>query len=551
MALSFLFRFRDFIAPTIDEHKAIIRDHTSCWWGWWKRPSEDDRRDVWDALNELARLESPVEIGLFDSGHGRVYPARVTQVIPPRRDDHGTSIVPPLPPGDEVLVPTYYRTSPFSRAWMRLSHIDEPIRFFGEYSFERLPTLPYYAPATLSRFEGKVIVADAELRGMDTTIWQIRPSRADDRHETIIPSVPGVASPISNAPILTKSSRILHVTDPHFAVGAHREQHGWRLESEPNDGRRTLAEAIQQAVPPPIGLILVTGDLTFIGLPAEFTEARISLLKLLGIYDLDAGSLIVIPGNHDIKWTQEDAYDESARVTIAPAAAKENYRRFYRDLFFHDPNEDLSMGRRFVTPSGLVLEICAVNSSSLETGRHFLAGMGRVQEHAFVAVANALGWAAQPGLSLRLLALHHHLMLTEDLEPEASYYKGFGIAIDAPRILRLAATHGVQLALHGHKHRAFIGRSSIYELPEYAQPQYERGVISIVGGGSAGSTDVPHDSNYLNVIETESAGLTLKILRAQNRGAFQPMQAWKAGLELDGTLKRLVLADWRRLAEAQ
>jgi len=33
-------------------------------------------------------------------------------------------------------------------------------------------------------------------------------------------------------------------------------------------------------------------------------------------------------------------------------------------------------------------------------------------------------------------------------------FKGFGIALDAPRILRLAARIGVHLSLHGHKHRA-------------------------------------------------------------------------------------------------
>jgi len=291
MALSLLFRFRDLIAPTIAEHKEIIRARGSCWWGWWKRPSEDDRNDVWTTLARSATLAVPVEVGLFDSGHGRVYPALVTQVIPPHRDDHGNLVVPPLPPGEDSLVPTYYRTSPFSRAWMRLSHIGDPIRFFGEYSFERIPSLPHYAPATLARLEGKVIVDDAELRGMDTTIWGIRPSRPTDRRETIIVSVSGIASPISSEPILTKTSRILHVTDPHFAVGTHRAQHGWRLESEPNDGRRTLAEAIQQAVPGPLGLIVVTGDLTFTGLPEEFAEARVSLRRLLGIYDLDTSCL--------------------------------------------------------------------------------------------------------------------------------------------------------------------------------------------------------------------------------------------------------------------
>jgi hypothetical protein len=104
----------------------------------------------------------------------------------------------------------------------------------------------------------------------------------------------------------------------------------------------------------------------------------------------------------------------------------------------------------------------------------------------------------------------------------------------------------VQLGLHGHKHRAFIWRSGIYELPEYTQPEYEHGPISIVGGGSSGSTDVPQESNYLNLIETADPGLTLTIFRARNRGAFQSMQAWKADFEFHGVPRRLIIGDWRR-----
>jgi len=69
-------------------------------------------------------------------------------------------------------------------------------------------------------------------------------------------------------------------------------------------------------------------------------------------------------------------------------------------------------------------------------------------------------------MALRVLALHHHLTLTEDLEPAKGYGAGFGIAVDAPRIMRLAARYGVQLALHGHKHRVFMWRSKVYKLPE-------------------------------------------------------------------------------------
>jgi hypothetical protein len=45
-SIRFLFRFRDLVAPTIALHREIIAARGSCWWGWWKRPSEDHRLDV-------------------------------------------------------------------------------------------------------------------------------------------------------------------------------------------------------------------------------------------------------------------------------------------------------------------------------------------------------------------------------------------------------------------------------------------------------------------------------------------------------------------------
>jgi hypothetical protein len=48
--IDFLFRFRDLVAPTIEEHRKIIEEHGTCWWGWWKRPSEDSRQPVWTEL---------------------------------------------------------------------------------------------------------------------------------------------------------------------------------------------------------------------------------------------------------------------------------------------------------------------------------------------------------------------------------------------------------------------------------------------------------------------------------------------------------------------
>jgi hypothetical protein len=228
-----------------------------------------------------------------------------------------------------------------------------------------------------------------------------------------------------------------------------------------------------------------------------------------------------------------------------PEQAKKNYEGFYRHLYGHTPNANLSMGRRFQLPCGIALEICALNSSSLETGPNFLAGMGRIEEKAFAEVANELHWDT-PSMALRILALHHHLALTEDLEPAEGYYRGFGLAVDAPRILRLAAKFGVHLALHGHKHRAFLWRSGVYNLPEYANDEWRLGTVSIIGGATAGSVDREGGKNYFNLIDVSSTGVQLDIYCATNSGAFGTMSRWKADFTLTPPPRRLSLGDWMK-----
>lgn len=539
--IRYLFRFRDLIANTLHEHQEIIDKYHACWWGWWKRPTEGQRPDVWEPLESETSAGRAVAVGLFDSGDGNVYQAWVTQVIKPQQD----AGLPPLPEGEEILVPEYYRKSPFSRAWMKISKIDpNPNSFFGIYSLARLPPLPYYAESVLNRLRDKVIMSPDELRGMDTTIWEVRLRAEGDHDEEILLSTRSLSKPVSFDSVDAQSNTILHITDPHFAIGKHRSQHVWRLESEPARGKASLAEAIKDALnQSKVGLVIVTGDLTFTGEAGEFDEARKSLRLLLGLLDLDLDRLVVVPGNHDIRWTTEESYEENASVREAPDDARRNYEKFYFDLYRHESNLTLSVGRRFQLPCGVALEVCALNSSSLEQGANFLAGMGRIEESAFRKVANELGWS-QPSMSLRLLALHHHLVLTENIEPASGYSHGFGIAVDAPQILRTAARYGVQLALHGHKHRAFIWRSGVYELPEHTQTEWRLGNVSIVGGGSAGSNDTEAGKNFFNLLEVNNNGVEVKMYRAEAGGAFGQMSRWTAAFELKGSPPSLTLQDW-------
>jgi hypothetical protein len=80
--------------------------------------------------------------------------------------------------------------------------------------------------------------------------------------------------------------------------------------------------------------------------------------------------------------------------------------------------------------------------------------MVRIDENTYRTVANELQWRDEPkGMALRLLAIHQSSVSTENVEGPSGHSTGFGIALDAPRILRSVARNGVHLALHGHKHK--------------------------------------------------------------------------------------------------
>jgi len=549
--IKFLFRFRDLVASTIEEHERVIKQHNWVWWGWWKRPSEDSRSDVWDDLANSTK-SSKVEVGLFDAGSGKVFLAEVIDVIkPPKTDGRATENIVRVPEQEEDHVPSYYRASPFSRAWMKITNIaSEPVAFFNEYSFAEAPKLPNYTAATLRRLVDKKIVSAEELRLMDTTIWRVRQAKPTDSSEQILLSVQALSDAVSTEVVRCKGDAILHLTDVHFATGQNRAEHVWRYEQE-EETRHTMVEAIAAALAKresklKTGLLIISGDFAFIGSAAEFNEARIAIQRLLGILDLSTDHLVIIPGNHDIQWSTDATYDANAKVDPTSQAskdAKKNYEEFYRQIFRHEPNRHLSMGRRFAFPCGMTIDVCGLNSSSLGTGKNFLAGMGRTDEGAFGEVANQLGWNDDKTMGLRLLVIHHHLAVTDDLEPAQGFGKGYGMAVDAVRIQRLAAGSGVHLALHGHKHRVFIWRSSVYELPENTQPKFKLGELSIIGGGSAGSSETTNNSNYFNVIELRPGKLALNIFKSQNRGLFGLMQTWDAELLLCGE-NGLKLGDW-------
>ena len=545
----YLFRYRDLLTTdTLGEHRELIDEHGSCWWGWWQRPGEQPRQDAWDTLARHLQTTGSVRIGLFNSDPQKdteqIHWATLTKVIPPQVGGSA----PKLPDAETRLVPEYYRETPFSSAWMRLSEIDKSAEneFFGRYAFAEAPRLRGISKLQSDRFVDKIVLDADELRTMDTTIWKVRPQQDGDRQERILTAAAGLTGALSHQPVLLGGCRILHISDLHFAIKM-RNEHRWAII---NEHQTTLHERILSAVGEAsgIGLVVLSGDITHIAAREEFYEAFRFIHGLLGALQLGPEHLVMVPGNHDIGWSrhEDDVWTYDAPVEQADELAMAPFRLFYERVFRHPASPCLGMARRFVLPNGLTLEIGGLNSSGLKYGQNYLAGMGRLPDGAFDEIRTTLGWSEEPSAALRLLVHHHHLSATEDVLPAGEFTRGFGMSVDAKQTLRKAARHGVQLVLHGHRHQPYLGAEQVYAELERTQPKYSLGRVGIVGGGSAGSTSVTNDTNFFNVLDLRTSGISLSVYAARStegrRDSFARMNTFVAPLRSEGG--RLILGEW-------
>jgi 3',5'-cyclic AMP phosphodiesterase CpdA len=199
----------------------------------------------------------------------------------------------------------------------------------------------------------------------------------------------------------------------------------WRLVRARRHRSEVLAALVQdlRAVGP--DHVVVTGDLTHLGLPHEFEQAR-RWLEALG----PAPAITVVPGNHDAyasgQWEQ----------TVGRWAP----------FFASDPGRG---GQASLFPSVRVRgPVVFVGLSTARPSAPFLA-VGEVGAAQLAGLARVLADARRQGL-FRVVLLHH--------PPVAGATAWRKRLIDGARLRAVLHAHGVELVLHGHTHRASIGR---------------------------------------------------------------------------------------------
>lgn len=191
--------------------------------------------------------------------------------------------------------------------------------------------------------------------------------------------------------------------------------------------------------------LVITGDLTHIGLPDEFRQAR-RWLESLG----EPRDVTVIPGNHDAyvgaPWADSFALWEPWMISDGDSVGTGTADRFdavFPSLRVRGPVAFIGLSTAIPSPP-------------------FMA-IGQIGRRQLERLAALLEQTGREGL-FRVVLLHH--------PPVPGEEKWRKRLTDAERLCQLIARCGAELVLHGHRHRAVQSRIEIpgTHVPVYGIP---------------------------------------------------------------------------------
>jgi 3',5'-cyclic AMP phosphodiesterase CpdA len=272
--------------------------------------------------------------------------------------------------------------------------------------------------------------------------------------------------------------RFAHISDLHLTslVGSRRGQLlnkrllgylSWRRKRR-FEHRREVLDTLLEALPPDdLCQILITGDLTHVGLPEEFREAADWLRSWAA-----PEQVALVPGNHD------------AYVATRP----EDTLALWRDYVCDDE------GATAFPTLRVRGQIAFIGVSSALATLPLLA-TGEVGPAQREALARVLRATAERGL-FRVVYMHHC--------PVAGVHRRRKRLVDESAVTAVLAREGVELVLHGHGHRA-----QWHELPTTS------GVAPVLSVPSASARGVHGEPAGFSVLSVspESDGWQLEVER--------------------------------------
>lgn len=257
----------------------------------------------------------------------------------------------------------------------------------------------------------------------------------------------------------------------------------WRLKRRFEHRREVLEALHRDLADTEFAQLLVTGDLTHIGLPQEFEQA-LDWLRALG----EPSRVALVPGNHD----------------ACVAAPWQDTFALWQPYMASDQEHSARAGNAETTtfPSLRVRGSIAFIGLSTACPKPPLLATGTLGEEQLSRLPALLHSTAQDGL-FRVVYLHHC--------PVAGREKWRKRLTDAPKIQALLEEHGAELVLHGHGHRA-----------HYSELHTQHGSLPVIAVPSASALglhgrDIAHYNRY--EVERNNGGWQLHIAARRYQSA--------------------------------
>jgi len=529
-----ILRFRDLstnAGETIKFHQGKIKKHKHVWWGWWNKAGETIPSETFQSLMAIADKKGHLDVFLFDTGTGTLYPAKIEKI-------HWDSRFQEIDSPNWKTTPEYYGGRKL-KAWFKLREIGSGIKdeaALHKWSYVEIDELFETKKSIFRDFNGKKVSSFEELRHQEKTIWFIRSFKTGDEIREILLYDTSRVKPSNFNESITEShsALLLWLSDLHFS----KDHHAFPLIKRGVQKGNNLAEAIRKDLEAEsfqkVGGVIITGDLTWRASEEEFALVRSFLDDISSWSTLTPSQIILCPGNHDIAFSDKP-WEKGVLVPEATEESRRNFERFYTDLFSVIPNPYLASGRRLLLARSFVVEIASLNSSYLRQTEKIFQGHGFIGEEQRTLVANEMRWHDQDAdvpRPFRIVLLHHHLVpvIPEEL---AVYEQQSSLVYDAGAVCNWLVKRRVNLVLHGHMHHTKVVKEArSLELVSGNTQWHEFTVASL------GSTGVDLDHNKLDrrnaygLLEFSKKSVHLRIRELHPKDPDRPVTPTIVNMEI-------------------
>lgn len=467
-----LLRYRD-ITPSInsiDEHNSIVKKNGKVLWGWWKKGSEQMPDPyLYELAEKMNKNSSISKVFIVNSGTYELYEAVLYKIY------YNMGGAKDFPPNME-LCPKYYAEEKLA-AWFELGEIKKlpnGLQELSKYVFSKSNRSVPNNSSCLSEADIGQIVRDVAFLEKNISLWFI------NKVEDFVAKNDYYALNISNGIWPTKGKYILHLSDLHFG-----DNHGFK---NPLGGRQDIIakqelcdvlfeDLEKQGIrSEDIALVVISGDITWRANPHEFSNALDFLQKIKNYFGLSNKQIVIVPGNHDIEWVDDDGNIDSN--------AELNYYNFYHSFYNVLPEKTFMRIGKFEI-DGRIICVIGLNSCRLESMSN--AGLGYIGDEQLNKIQKYLN--ENRDIDVILAVCHHHLLPVNYVEEISANDKKISMMLDAELVMRTLIANKVNIMVHGHQHQPYYSQIRRI-IPEYIDETGKKtmlnGQLSVIGGGSCG-----------------------------------------------------------------